>query len=146
MRLPRSLLISLFTLVAMVGCSFTGVDRDEYTARNEDVLASLPGYPGTRLLTTWDHEQLSGNGWPEGMGPATAYTTTQVYELPRSVSADVVRRFYSGGLAGEWTLSGQDGSGTGFRRGAALQWVSVSVPPDERPSTLLVTVDHDAYG
>jgi hypothetical protein len=119
--------------------------RDAYTARNEGVLGSLPRYPGARLLTTWEHEQLSGNGWPEGMGPATAYTTTYVYEVPRSTSAELVKRFYSRALAGEWAPRGQDGSGMGFRRGPASLWVSLSAPPDDRPTTLLVAVDHDAY-
>lgn len=145
LRFP-SCLVFLCALVALVtGCSITGVDRDEYAARNEDILASLPRYPGARLLTTWDHEQLSGNGWPEGMGPATAYTTTYVYEVPGSASADLVKRFYGRALAGEWTPRGEDGSGMGFRRGPALLWVSLSAPPDDRPTTLAVTVDHDAY-
>lgn len=142
---PSHLLYLLALVVALTGCSVTGVDRDHYTEDNEAILASLPRYPGARLLTTWDHEQLSGNGWPEGMGPATAYTTTYVYELRGSVSADLVKRFYNRVLAREWTERGEDGSGIGFRRGQALLWVSLSVTTDDRPTTLLVTVDHEAY-
>lgn len=70
--------------------AFGSADRSQNVARNEALLRQVPVYPGARYLTTWTHESKEDNGWPEGLGPITSYSTTHVYALDNAPPAPTV--------------------------------------------------------
>ncbi len=87
------------------------VDRSEHVARNEAVLDQIPVYPGVRFLQTQNIESKDGNGWPEGMGPITSWSTSHVYEYPPGdVDRPAVIDWYRSRLAARCDFRGGSGS------------------------------------
>lgn len=100
-------LFLIFSLSAIIGRDYSerGVNAQRWIAKNEDLLDSLPVYPGAV------EERVSssvGNPFPNAKpnaaeeGPFKSFSTTRSYSLPAGTTSDLVLSFYREQLTG-WT-------------------------------------------
>ena len=114
-----------------------GPDKAEYTARNEQVLDSLPAFPGASLSRTSSREQRNRPDWPETFGPPTGWTTTRVYSVPERRSWAEIRSFYLGRMLPAWSLRSLSDNDVVFVRRPIELWIG------RGPEGFAVQVDRD---
>ncbi len=121
-------------------------DRSQHVAGNEALLRQVPVYPGARYGTAYTTESKDNNGWPEGLGPITSYSTTHVYALEAAPSRPAVIQWYRSRLAARCQFRGGSGHGDGryfdasFRCGNGF----IFIAPSE--DSLLISADYNGYG
>ena len=137
---------SVVLVVALVGSAWTLVDRDSYVAANKAVLAELPTFPGSDVISV---RSSSYSGGDSAWSPPIGYVTTQLVALPANATPEEVAAFFERELRPEWTLveklsESQDGGGPvlNFRRGSAFLSVNLE---SWRAGILEVAVDHGAF-
>jgi hypothetical protein len=137
--LPR-LLVVVVALLGFSACSAGyGVDRGDYVAANEAILAKLPVFPGSTPT-----EEISTPYRRTESGPIVGYGTRRVFQLPPAASAEDVTTFYTDRLGSEWALVERlDDPVLNFRRGKAA--VSINVD-NWRVHQFEVAVDHASPG
>jgi hypothetical protein len=111
--------------------------------KNEELLASLPIFPGARQ-TDVRHSPYYGGDSADA--PVAGYTTAIVLRLPEDASRVEVARFYKRRLSDEWVLVEELVEARGervvnFRREDA----SLSVNLENR-DVLELSADYDSYG
>jgi len=135
---PR-LSVVLLALFGLSACSVgSEVDRGDYVAANEAILAELPVYPGstrTEVVSTPYRRTESG--------PVAGYGTRTVFRLPAAATGEDVATFYRDRLGVGWALVERlDGPVLNFRRGK----VAVSINADNwRIHQFEIAVDHASY-
>jgi hypothetical protein len=68
-------------VVAFSDMRFRSVDEDRETRKNETILRSVPVFPGARFGGSYSTGTRYGNGWPEGGGPYTSFSTSHEYKI-----------------------------------------------------------------
>jgi hypothetical protein len=117
----REVVLSLATASLLAtGCAWRDVDKSDYVARNEKVLASVPVFPGAVLVRRYTYDWRRDGD----LGPITGYATDWTYRVPRDAYRDEVTDFYKRVLPPEWTFMGGNEVNLSFRRGANLLAVS----------------------
>lgn len=140
MRALRRLLVVVVALLGFSGCSAGyGVDRGDYVAANEAILAELPIFPGSTPI-----EEASTPYRRTEIGPVAGYGTRRVFQLPTAASAADVAAFYTDRLGVGWALVERlDGLVLNFRRGKARLSINVD---NWRVHQFEIFVDHASYG
>jgi hypothetical protein len=118
------------------------VNRDAYVEKNEELLASVPVFPGA------DRFEVSSSPYhgSDGEGDPIGYGTTHRFRLPKDASRVEVARFYKRRLSDEWVLVEELVEARGervvnFRREDAFLSVNL-----ENRNVLELSADHDSYG
>jgi hypothetical protein len=127
----------------MTGCIGDGVRRDDYVEKNEELLASVPTFPGAQRTDVRHSPYYEGDS---AGAPVAGYVTAFVFRLPEDVSRVEVGRFYERRLSREWVLVEEFVEAGGervvnFRREDA----SLSINLESR-GVLELAVDHNSYG
>jgi hypothetical protein len=120
-------------------------DRSRHLAGNEALLRDVPIYPGAAYLGATIYESKEGNGYAEGFGPITSYTTTRHYGLDDAPERPAVVDWYRSHLAEKCEFRHGSGHGDGryfdglFRCGTGY----IQISPSE--DSLSISADYDAY-
>lgn len=127
----------------LTGCTGDGVSRDEYVEKNEELLASVPVFPGARRIDVRHSPYYEGDS---AGAPVAGYTTAIAFGLPENASRVEVARFYERRLSDDWVLVEELVEAGGervvnFRRENA----SLSVNLEGR-DVLELSADYDSYG
>ena len=140
MRAPLVAVAVLLSALMLGGCTLSSVDEKEYTAKNEDVLRSVPVYPGAGHPTIYSIGDPSGNGWPaENSGPYTSFATYHGYTLPPTTDAGQVLDFYESELPSQWHQYSRMPCEAGFKNAGASLYVTSC------HGSLTLSVDHATY-
>jgi len=139
-RWVAQVLLVLLLIAALSGTACSTSGRDSYINKNEQLLQSLPRYPGTVEVGMSSAEVRE-----EEEGPVTGFTTTASFELPEGTTAEEVERFYRRRLTGQGWMLEERVSGPGpilkFRRRQEMAVVNLE---GWRGAILDVVVDHGA--
>jgi hypothetical protein len=140
MRAPLLAVAVLLLALMLDGCTLSGVDEREYTAKNEVVLRSVPVYPGASLETIDSMGDQSGNGWPaENSGPYRSFATYHDYTLLPATDPRQVLDFYESQLPSGWHQYSRMPCEAGFSNAGASLYVTTCY------DRLSLSVDHATY-
>ncbi len=96
----RPALVLAVLVLAGTGC---GANRDDDVRRNEEIIASLPVFPGAKRTTTSVHPfEDPDRGEEEWVDRPAGYVTRLMFEVPDGTSARDILRFFDAEMPDEW--------------------------------------------
>ena len=138
-----------------------GIEERAYVRKNEEIIDSLPAFPGARLVETGSSAYYGDSKWSRAEGHSTSAT----YAIPTGVAWVDVLAFYAEELADAWEVSVLEPVRAGAPspssaaparflsadRGKAVVSVQLrtdgpagTAPAEDPPTQYVVVVDHES--